>query len=146
MKPMIDQHCERCGGTGWITTEGMLCTDNKRRTVRCKCPACNCGDPEREADCARAVQEFIDAHHNPIVAEKNAEITRLCEQVANLKAMREDMATEINRLGGVAFAMRQALTEIAHTHGYSDNTMDNLRHMARQALSEPHPPDTGATA
>lgn len=135
---MIDQHCQRCGGSGWICTPNALCTDNVRRMVRCKCPACNCGNAERENDCARAVQDFIDAHHNPIVAEKNIEITRLCEQVANLKAMREDMATEINRLGGVAFSMRQALTEITHTHGYSDDTMDAIRATALRILGD-HP-------
>lgn len=105
---MIDQHCQRCGGGGWVTTVGALCTDGKRRTVRCKCPACNYGNPEIEQACAKAVQDFIDAHHNPIVRQHLDEAERL----------------------------RAVLRRIVSTHGYSDDTFDAIRHEAAVALGE----------
>ena len=83
---MINEPCPRCGGSGWITTPNALCTDNKTRTVRCKCPVCNHGNAERENDCARAVDEFIQSHHNPIVAGKNAEISAMAARIATLEA------------------------------------------------------------
>lgn len=83
----MTNQCERCNGSGWVTMANALCTDDKRRAVRCKCPACNCGPPEVENECARAVQEFIQSHHNPIVAEKNAEIDRLWNEVRKARAI-----------------------------------------------------------
>lgn len=83
---MSHEPCQRCGGSGWITTPNALCTDNKTRTVRCKCPVCNHGNAERENDCARAVDEFIQSHHNPIVAGKNAEISAMASRLATIEA------------------------------------------------------------
>lgn len=83
---MTNEPCQRCGGSGWITTPNALCTDNKTRTVRCKCPVCNHGNAERENDCARAVDEFIQSHHNPIVAGKNAEISAMASRIATLES------------------------------------------------------------